>query len=84
MLFQFGDRLTVTLVANNLSKEHRTLTVALTLVRINSIDQSDSLFNEHNQPPYYNRHVAYNNKGSQTLIKSLAHICHVDSNCRER
>jgi len=87
--FQFGDRLNLTLITNNLAHEPRTLTMALTLVRLNSNEQLGSMLEELNQVSHQDPYVPQNtdpntySRDSQIPIQSLVQTFHLYPNHRE-
>jgi hypothetical protein len=85
IFFQFGEGLSLTLIANNKSNENRTLTVAGTLVRVNPIEPPESTLEEHNQTSNYDGYGSQNirNSGSQTSIQSFVQDFDLDPNHRE-
>jgi hypothetical protein len=89
MSLQFEDSLNLSLIARNLSNEHRTLTVVLTLVRINPIDQPRSKSQDSNQTANLNRDIPQNtelnrrSKSSPIPIQSFKQTFHLDQNHRK-
>ena len=69
------DNLNLSLIARNLSNENRTLTVALTLVRINPIDQPKSVSQ--------NTESNIRSRRSQIPIQSFAQNFKLDPNNRK-
>jgi hypothetical protein len=75
----------LTLTANNLSNEHRTLTMTLTLERINSIDQSNSMLKEYNEISSQDSYTDLNTypKGPQPSSQSFVQIFRLEYNQRK-
>jgi hypothetical protein len=75
--FQFDDGLNLNLITNNRSNENRTLTMALTLVRINPIQQSESMLGDPGHISLSDQYVPQNtdqninNTNSSIPIQSL-------------
>ncbi|CAF4501405.1 unnamed protein product, partial [Rotaria sp. Silwood2] len=83
---KFGDDLHLILKTNNLSNEHRTLTVAFKLVKINPIQEVKSALKTQSQTLHQDQYIPSNsnleahNISSQTPIQSFSQVYHLDNN----
>ncbi|CAF3862778.1 unnamed protein product [Rotaria sp. Silwood1] len=83
---KFGDSLHLILKTHNLSNAHRTLTVALTLVKINPIEELKPALKNVNRRSHQDRYVPSNkrfdthNISSQSPIQSFSQVYHLYNN----